>query len=60
VRVLLHKPQWIIMDEPTSNLDRKTAIHLIDVLLKSLPLAAMLIISHQKEEFMKDFSVIDL
>ncbi len=48
------------MDEPTSNLDRKTAIHLIDVLLKSLPLAAMLIISHQKEEFMKDFSVIDL
>ncbi len=60
VRILLHKPQWIIMDEPTSNLDRKTAIHLMDILVKSLPTASILVISHQQDEFIKDFSIVNL
>ncbi|MCE2716592.1 MAG: ABC transporter ATP-binding protein/permease [Pseudomonadota bacterium] len=60
VRVLLHKPEWLIMDEPISNLDHKTAIHLMGILQESLPAVAMLIISHQHEDDFKNFSVVKL
>ena len=50
VRVLLHQPTWLVMDEPTSHLQHELAFELMAMLVKALPKSAMLIISHHKDQ----------
>ena len=47
VRVLLKKPQWLLMDEPLSSLNHDYAEMVIAALDTSLPKAGILIVSHQ-------------
>lgn len=49
VRILLHKPKWLIMDEPTANLNEEYGEYLINLLITELPKSAMLIISHKND-----------
>ena len=45
-RVLLHKPQWLVMDEPTSHLNRYCIESICQVLVKMLPATGMLLMTH--------------
>jgi putative ATP-binding cassette transporter len=49
IRVLLHRPKWLVLDEPISSLNEEIANHLIDVLVKDLPNTAMIIVSHKDD-----------
>ncbi|OCG74509.1 hypothetical protein A9G42_09765 [Gilliamella sp. Nev6-6] len=46
-RVLLNKPELILLDEVTSALDLPSVYQLISLLQKKLPESAMIFISHQ-------------
>ncbi|CAO4847059.1 MAG: Inner membrane ABC transporter ATP-binding protein YddA [Holosporales bacterium] len=46
VRVLLQKPQWLMMDEPTSSLNTDYKNELIATLFQHLPESGILLISH--------------
>lgn len=46
-KLLLLKPEFILLDEPTSSLSEDSTIELIKLLYKSLPNSCIIIISHQ-------------
>jgi putative ATP-binding cassette transporter len=46
-RVLLHEPEWILLDEATSNLDEETEAKAYEVLTRSLPHAAVLAVAER-------------
>ena len=50
-RVLTKKPKIIFADEPTGNLDRKTAINVMNILLDYIEknLAGMILVTHDEE-----------
>ena len=48
-RALLNKPNILIMDEPTSSLDKKTSIEVIQNIKSFLPDAAIIISSHDQD-----------
>jgi len=48
VRAIIHQPDVVIMDEPTSNLDKKTEIKAIELLLSKLKQSSFLVISHSE------------
>lgn len=47
VRILLHQPHWLVLDEPTSQLNEAYRDTLLKLLKQKLPKAGMLIITHQ-------------
>lgn len=49
VRLLLHKPNIVIMDEATSALDPTSQAHLMTLLIKSLPRMAVISVGHRPE-----------
>jgi putative ATP-binding cassette transporter len=53
-RVLLHRPKWLMMDEPTSQLNVEYAEELCSVLVKDLADTGILIITHQKLPYFKE------
>ena len=46
-RVLLQKPRWILMHEATSALSGEAETELVDLLFKSLPESAIIVITHR-------------
>ena len=48
IRAILHQPDVIIMDEPTSNLDKKTEIKSLELLFSKLKTTSFLAISHSE------------
>ncbi|MBO9475230.1 ABC transporter ATP-binding protein/permease [Shimia sp. R10_1] len=46
-RLLIAKPEWIIMDEPTSSLDREAEQALFSLLRAEVPNATILCVSHR-------------
>ncbi len=46
-RLLLHRPNWVVMDEPINKLDEETALELLATLYRELPALTSLTISHQ-------------
>ena len=52
-RALLNKPNILIMDEPTSSLDKRTSVEVIQNIKRFLPGAAIIVSSH-------DQNIIDL
>ncbi|MDT0683019.1 SbmA/BacA-like family transporter [Roseicyclus sp. F158] len=46
-RVLLHRPDWVILDEATSSLDAASEAHLLALLRRELPRAAILCVAHR-------------
>jgi putative ATP-binding cassette transporter len=48
VRVLLHQPTWLFMDEPIAHLPKKYADSLLCLLTKNLPHSGIFIVSHQE------------
>ncbi len=46
-RVLLHEPQWILLDEATSNLDEETEAKVYATLTQRLPRAAVLAVAER-------------
>ncbi|QIW15561.1 ABC transporter ATP-binding protein [Pasteurellaceae bacterium RH1A] len=48
-RILLNKPEVIYLDEVTSNLDKDSALALMQLLKEELPQASVVYISHQEE-----------
>lgn len=46
-RVLLHKPDWVFMDESTSMLDMKNEEHLYQLLKKQLPHSSIISVGHR-------------
>lgn len=49
VRLLLHKPKWILMQEAFDSLDPKSELAIVKLIHKQLPDSAMLIIAKQPE-----------
>jgi putative ATP-binding cassette transporter len=49
IRVLIHKPQWIIMDEPTSSLDAELQQITFEILNSQLKNSTIITISHSHE-----------
>jgi vitamin B12/bleomycin/antimicrobial peptide transport system ATP-binding/permease protein len=49
VRLLLHRPDIIIMDEATSALDPKSQEHLLNLVVEHLPDAAIVSVAHRPE-----------
>jgi putative ATP-binding cassette transporter len=49
VRLLLHKPDIVVMDEATSALDPASQGHLMEELIKALPKTAILSVAHRPE-----------
>lgn len=47
VRLLLHKPDWIFIQEATDGLDRDTERRMMEMLLAAYPRAAIITISHR-------------
>jgi putative ATP-binding cassette transporter len=45
-RMFVHKPSWIVMDEPTSSMDRKTEEKLFTNLCKNLPDCSFITVTH--------------
>jgi len=45
--VLLHEPEWILLDEATSNLDEATEAKIYEVLTQRLPRAAVLAVAER-------------
>lgn len=57
-RALLHKPDWLLMDEPFSNLNEDLAKDILKTLLQELKETGILMISHQHyEEFTSDQTI---
>ncbi|MGL4426811.1 MAG: ABC transporter ATP-binding protein/permease [Alphaproteobacteria bacterium] len=48
VRILAHQPKWLVLDEPTSQLNEDYRDDLLRLLKDRLPKSGMLIITHQK------------
>ena len=48
-RVLLHKPDWLFMDEATAALDQETERNLYEELVKRMPHSTIVSISHRPE-----------
>lgn len=48
-RILLHKPAFVIADEPTSQLDTAAAVKLLRVLKERLPSLTFIAVCHQTE-----------
>ena len=46
-RVLLHKPDWVFLDESTSAVDLALEKHLFDLLKKTLPNCSLVSVGHQ-------------
>jgi len=61
-RVLTKKPKVIFADEPTGNLDKKTAIELIDILFEYIQQynASLMIVTHEKDIAFRCDSVYEL
>ncbi|MDF0595667.1 ABC transporter ATP-binding protein/permease [Psychromarinibacter halotolerans] len=47
-RVLLHRPDWVVLDEATSSLDAASEAHLLAILRRDLPDAAILCVAHRE------------
>ncbi|UYV35629.1 ATP-binding cassette domain-containing protein [Rhodobacteraceae bacterium D3-12] len=47
-RVLLHRPDWIILDEATSSLDMASEAHMLALLRRELPKATVLCVAHRE------------
>lgn len=45
-RILMHKPDWIFMDETTNALDKQSEKQLLKLLKTNLPTSSFIIISH--------------
>ncbi len=45
-RILLHKPKWLMMDEPTAAMDGEKSLEIFEVLLKELPHTTIITITH--------------
>ena len=52
-RILLYRPKWLIMDEPTAALDESTATSIFKNLTLALPSTTIMTISHN--QFLKSF-----
>ncbi len=50
MRALYHNPQFLILDDPTSSLDKANRKFIYDLILKLKETAAILIISHNLED----------
>jgi len=48
IRVLLHQPTWLFMDEPIAHLPKKCAESLLALLTNNLPQSGIFIVSHQE------------
>ncbi len=48
VRVLLHQPKWLFMDEPISQLHHDAATHLFELLITQLRQSGLFIVSHKE------------
>jgi putative ATP-binding cassette transporter len=46
-RVLLHKPDWVFLDESTSAVDLALEKHLFELLKKTLPNCSLVSVGHQ-------------
>ena len=47
-RALLHRPQWLFLDEATASLDEATEAHVYHTLLAALPDSAIVSIAHRR------------
>lgn len=47
-RVLLHRPDWVVLDEATSSMDAASEAHLLATLRQELPDAAILCVAHRE------------
>lgn len=47
MRVILHKPKWVFLDETTSALDINNQTHLYELLQRELPGASIISVGHQ-------------
>ncbi|MBY0463069.1 MAG: ABC transporter ATP-binding protein/permease [Alphaproteobacteria bacterium] len=45
-RILLHKPKWLMMDEPTAALDEEKALEVFETLTEFLPDTTIITITH--------------
>lgn len=59
-RLLINKPQLIMLDETTSSLDQHAAKQMITTLKQALPNSAILMVTHQPELWSMADSLIDL
>jgi putative ATP-binding cassette transporter len=63
LRVLYHRPTWLMMDEPTSNLNQDYAEKLCEQLKTQLPQTGILIITHSQlphfDEIIRDKAQFD-
>ena len=50
MRALYHNPQFLILDEPTSSLDKANRKFIYDLILKLKETTAIFIISHNLED----------
>ncbi len=49
IRIIIKKPKWLILDEPTASLDSENQMKAIQTLFKNLPETAILTISHSND-----------
>jgi putative ATP-binding cassette transporter len=52
-RVLLHKPDWVFLDESTSAMDLALEKHLFELLQKTLPNCSIISVGHQHTSMIK-------
>ncbi|MBX9742542.1 MAG: ATP-binding cassette domain-containing protein [Chthoniobacterales bacterium] len=50
VRILLHQPKWLFMDEPIAQLHKESSIAIFKLVTKSLSKSGIFIVSHQEIE----------
>jgi vitamin B12/bleomycin/antimicrobial peptide transport system ATP-binding/permease protein len=48
LRILLHCPKWVFLDEPIAQLHHGLALKLMELLSKRLPESAIFVVSHQE------------